>query len=209
VLLASLLPVVTGAAGATPSLYLRRRLAAARRDPVTGLLTRTPWTMRAERRVLRHPALAVVLLIDVNDFKSTNDTHGHDAGDAVLAAIGQRLAQFTEGRGVAGRLGGDVFAAVVQLTGPRREVALLASELAVPIRFEGKLIPTAASVGAVRVLTLAQRTLRQALAGADRAMYEAKRNGGGWTFAEPTGQPYPVTDKPVRRVRHHGPEAAR
>ncbi len=70
--------------------YLARQLATARRDPLTGLHTRAGWTARAERVIRRHPA-AAVLLLDLDDFKALNDTHGHAAGDAALAATAARL----------------------------------------------------------------------------------------------------------------------
>ncbi|MFF7380686.1 diguanylate cyclase domain-containing protein [Streptomyces massasporeus] len=62
---------------------LTRRLACARRDPLTGLPTRAGWTARAEHLIRRHPN-AAVLLVDLDQFKTLNDTHGHASGDAAL-----------------------------------------------------------------------------------------------------------------------------
>ena len=75
------------------TLWMRRRIEAARRDPLTGLHTRHAFTRHAVRILRSGPAL--VVLADVNDFKQTNDTHGHAAGDAVLTAMASRLALFT------------------------------------------------------------------------------------------------------------------
>ena len=69
---------------------LTHRLASARRDPLTGLHTRAGWTARAEHCIRRHPA-AAVLLVDLDHFKTLNDTHGHAAGDAALIATADRL----------------------------------------------------------------------------------------------------------------------
>jgi diguanylate cyclase (GGDEF)-like protein len=81
-------PVVAG--WSAHWVWLRGRLTAARRDPLTGLWTREAFTRRAAR-LLRDPR-AVVVLADVDHFKQVNDTHGHAAGDALLAATAARLA---------------------------------------------------------------------------------------------------------------------
>ncbi len=69
---------------------LYRRLDRSCRDPLTGLWTRDGWGRRAERIIARRPR-AAVLLADLDGFKPVNDVHGHAAGDAVLAAAGERL----------------------------------------------------------------------------------------------------------------------
>ncbi|MFE1016600.1 GGDEF domain-containing protein [Streptomyces sp. NPDC058794] len=92
---------------------LTRRLASARRDPLTGLHTRAGWTARAEHCIRRHPR-AAVLLVDLDHFKTLNDTHGHAAGDAALIATAHRLSNWCGRHGTAGRLGGDEFVAVIR-----------------------------------------------------------------------------------------------
>ncbi|WP_344625931.1 GGDEF domain-containing protein, partial [Kitasatospora arboriphila] len=94
----------------THGTWLARRLATARRDPLTGLLTRDGFTARAERLIRSHPDRATVLLVDLDDFKTVNDTHGHAAGDAVLTATAHRLTAWCGPSGLAARLGGDEFA---------------------------------------------------------------------------------------------------
>lgn len=64
---------------------LYQRLHRVRKDPLTGLLTREGWSRAADRVIRRHYR-ATVLLADLDGFKAVNDRHGHDAGDAVLAA---------------------------------------------------------------------------------------------------------------------------
>ncbi|MEU3286768.1 GGDEF domain-containing protein [Streptomyces longwoodensis] len=154
---------------------LGRRLASARRDPLTGLHTRSGWTARADRLIRRHPR-AAVLLVDLDRFKDLNDTHGHAAGDAALIATADRLRAWCGRHGTAGRLGGDEFVAVV------RDLAVvdlhrLTVALHEPLRYEGRSLPLAASIGSCSVAELPVRTLPDALAAADAAMYVAKGRG--------------------------------
>lgn len=163
------------------SVWMRRRIERARRDPLTGLHTRDGFTARSRRYLRRGPV--VVLLADVNDFKTVNDTFGHAAGDAVLAAVGRRLAH-TCTDGVAARLGGDEFAAVLTTRPEAAEsvVNALRHWLCLPVDYDGRRLAVSVSVGAA-FLTVAHRTeagnvLAHALRRADEAMYEAKRTTG-------------------------------
>ncbi|MFF9484292.1 GGDEF domain-containing protein [Streptomyces sp. NPDC014676] len=154
---------------------LAHRLASARRDPLTGLHTRAGWTARAEHRIRRHPA-AAVLLVDLDHFKALNDTYGHAAGDAALVATADRLRAWCGRHGTAGRLGGDEFVAVV------RDLAIvdrdeLTATLHRPLDYAGRSLPLAASVGVCRVAELPVPLLTDALAAADAAMYAAKGRG--------------------------------
>ncbi|AEW95897.1 MULTISPECIES: GGDEF domain-containing protein [Streptomycetaceae] len=189
--------------------WMWRRLSAARRDPVTSLPTRDAFTARA-RRHLRHPH-AVVLLVDLDRFKALNDTHGHAAGDAALAAAGHRLADWcTPLDGVVGRLGGDEFAAVVTLPRPGdlpdrlRALHLLLTE---PVPFAGRVLPMRASVGAYHCAELTTPDLGIALRRADEAMYRAKQNGGGWCVADVTVPALPTVHG--RRAGRRGAERRR
>ncbi len=155
---------------------LSRRLATARRDPLTGLHTRAGWTARAERLIARHPG-ALVLLVDLDDFKAVNDTLGHAAGDVVLTATAQRLNDWCGRHGIAARLGGDEFAAIV--THPERTAGLfdLWSALGSPVTHDGHVLPVSASVGCSYPGQLPVPTLTDALSAADAAMYAAKGHG--------------------------------
>jgi diguanylate cyclase (GGDEF)-like protein len=151
---------------------LTRRLASARRDPLTGLHTRAGWTARAEHLIRRHPD-AAVLLVDLDHFKDLNDTHGHAAGDAALVATADRLRAWCGHNGTAGRLGGDEFVAVIQNLAAADLDALTAA-LHGPFPYDGTLLPLAASVGVCSVAELAVPLLTDALAAADAAMYASK-----------------------------------
>ncbi|MET7383462.1 GGDEF domain-containing protein [Streptomyces sp. NPDC005526] len=154
---------------------LTRRLATARRDPLTGLHTRAGWIARAEHCIRRHPQ-AAVLLVDLDHFKTLNDTHGHAAGDAALTATAHRLRTWCGGHGTAGRLGGDEFVAIVpQLAAV--DLDALTAALHEPLPYDGLSLPLAASVGACRVAELPVPALTDALAAADAAMYAAKGRG--------------------------------
>ncbi|MFJ5807060.1 GGDEF domain-containing protein [Streptomyces sp. NPDC093093] len=155
---------------------LWRRLATARRDPLTGLHTRAGWTTRAEHLMAKHPG-AVVVLVDLDDFKAINDTHGHAAGDMVLAATARRLIAWCGRHGIAARLGGDEFAAIV--AHPARTPGLQALRISLdqPVTHHGLALAVSASVGHCHRGDLPAATLTDALSAADSAMYAAKGHG--------------------------------
>ncbi|MFF0556657.1 GGDEF domain-containing protein [Streptomyces sp. NPDC004266] len=154
---------------------LSRRLATARRDPLTGLHTRAGWTTRAEHLLAKHPN-ALVLLVDLDDFKAINDTHGHAAGDAVLTATAQRLTAWCGRHGIAARLGGDEFAAIVPDLGAVNLFDLWTA-LDTPVTHNGHVLPVSASVGCCLRDRLPVPSLTDALSAADVAMYAAKGHG--------------------------------
>ncbi|MDZ5447658.1 GGDEF domain-containing protein [Micromonospora sp. 4G57] len=112
--LSATLGFLLGAATTRPALRrLRRQLAAAvhqaHHDPLTGLPNRTCATELFTRFAEAGRSLTVTL-IDLNDFKAVNDTYGHDAGDALLVAVADRLSRTAAHHGgVAARLAGDEF----------------------------------------------------------------------------------------------------
>ncbi|MEU7063267.1 GGDEF domain-containing protein [Streptomyces sp. NPDC046161] len=182
--LSAALPLASG--WSVHSLWMRRRMETARRDPLTGLWTRDPFEERA-RKSLSQKCQRAVLVLDLNRFKEINDTHGHAAGDAVIRATGQRLARWAEEHGgVAGRLGGDEFAAVIPGYGIDKlhaDLFMLTGRLDQPVPFDGRPIEVHASIGAAyyRVGTGDLSTL---LRRADEQMYRAKQRGGGWRIAQ-------------------------
>ena len=215
--LAAVVPTLAVAAGwGAHSTILTRRLRKARLDPLTGLPTRAAWTAEARRMLQHRPQGAAVLLIDLDKFKEINDTPGwgHAAGDAVLIAAAERLAAHFEGRGVVGRLGGDEFAAVVYpgVEAPfddlQYDLMLLTHELQLEpvILPDGQEAQLQASIGAAMYAELEAPSLSRALHMADQMMYECKRIGSRW-FIAAAGQDPKVRRNPVRRQRHHGPEA--
>ena len=90
---------------------------AAFHDPVTGLPNRALFRDRVEQalaRQHRHDQALAVLFIDLDDFKTINDSLGHAAGDELLTEVGRRLAACVRGGDTAARLGGDEFAILLE-----------------------------------------------------------------------------------------------
>ncbi|WP_405959151.1 GGDEF domain-containing protein [Streptomyces sp. NBC_00868] len=164
------------AAWAAHTALLTRRLSTARRDPLTGLRTRAGWTQQAERFIRRNDA--VVLLLDLDDFKTLNDTNGHAAGDAALAATAARLTAWCGRHGIAGRIGGDEFVAVHRHPDFSRALDDLTAALNTPVTYEGQELSVSVSVGSYRLANLPLPSLRDALTAADAAMYAAKGTTG-------------------------------
>ncbi|MBC2666959.1 sensor domain-containing diguanylate cyclase [Novosphingobium flavum] len=156
----------------------------AQRDPLTGALSRRGFMDKAAQEIGRtgrygHPASLIML--DVDHFKSVNDTHGHPAGDQVLRELAGLLTMLKRPSDVLGRLGGEEFALLLPETGA--DSALAAAErfrAAVaehPIELTGGIwLKITASFG-VAALTPRIATPEDWLAAADGPLYAAKRGG--------------------------------
>ncbi|UVE18911.1 diguanylate cyclase [Pseudomonas sp. LS44] len=122
---------------------------------------------------------ASLALIDVDHFKSTNDQHGHIAGDMVLRLVGERIAHNLRSEDLAGRYGGDEFCILLPRTSPERAQEILErlrSDVATLQCDEAPNLSLSLSIGIAgyeQHLTDATAWLREA----DRALYEAKRHG--------------------------------
>lgn len=162
------------------AIALHRRLAAAKRDPLTGLLRRDAYTARARRLLARHGDDVAVVLIDQDHFKDVNDTMGHAVGDAVLTATAARVTAWAGPSAAVGRLGGDEFAAVMELPAGRCEVRLaqLVRMLHTPVTLDdGQVVNVAASVGAATCDVIGTRDLSALQRAADAALYDGKHSG--------------------------------
>ncbi|MGV9457057.1 GGDEF domain-containing protein [Streptomyces sp. NPDC003635] len=176
---------------AVHALTLHRRLAAERRDPLTGAERRAAFERRAKRLLARHQKDCLICLVDLDDFKGLNDTHGHAAGDAVLAATGRRLARWAGPHGVVGRLGGDEFAVATRIRprthdhAMRQSLQRLMDHLREPVPTPAGELAVAASIGTAAPHHLGIRALPALLRGADVSMYRTKRSGHyGWAEIE-------------------------
>lgn len=160
---------------------LHRKLSAARRDPLTGLLGRDGFTAKARQITDRYGDHALVGIVDLDHFKQINDgPGGHAAGDRVLAATAQRLTAWAGSRGAVGRLGGDEFAFAVRIGPARRDLRLaqLTALLAQPVEVDdGALVDVAASIGAACPDILGTTDLSLLQRAADAAMYAGKHTG--------------------------------
>jgi diguanylate cyclase (GGDEF)-like protein/PAS domain S-box-containing protein len=154
-------------------------------DPLTGLANRALFLDRlsqAHARVARQGGMGAVLLLDLDDFKGVNDTHGHLIGDQLLVAIARRLEEVARTSDTLCRFGGDEFLYLADgLSSPEEaeQVALRLTEaLAEPFSVTGIHIGQHASIGVV--LWDANRTdYAEIVQDADVALYEAKRAGKG------------------------------
>jgi len=152
-------------------------------DPLTGLPNRLALLDRlaqALKMLERQPGRVALLFIDLDDFKSVNDTLGHEAGDGVLTEVARRLARVARRTDTVARFGGDEFVLLctalhhgenLRVIGDRVQRALRA-----PIRDRPELTVTA-SIGAVSA-SRPKVPASVLVQHADFAMYEAKRGGG-------------------------------
>ena len=151
------------------------------RDPLTGLYNRRyleeSLPREAERCERRGRPLSV-LMLDVDHFKRFNDEHGHAAGDALLARIGQVLAATTRGEDIACRFGGEEFTVVMpeadveQATARAEQIRAAIAEASI-LYLGRELGPVTASIG-VDELRAGMDTPQTMMARADRALYAAK-----------------------------------
>ncbi|MGA5558880.1 GGDEF domain-containing protein [Streptomyces lavendulocolor] len=162
------------------ALALHRKLAATRKDPLTGLMRRDAYTVRARRLLARHGDAAAVVMVDADQFKEINDRLGHAAGDTVLASIAARLTAWAGPRAAVGRLGGDEFAVVLELPTARRALRLgqLVRMLHTPVALgDGRTVDVAASVGAATPDAVGSYDLSALQRAADAALYDGKHSG--------------------------------
>jgi diguanylate cyclase (GGDEF)-like protein len=152
-------------------------------DSLTGAANRRSFIERCAVEIAaarRHRRPASILMIDVDHFKSINDTHGHAAGDEVLAAVGVALREAVRQVDICGRLGGEEFG--VLLVGTDLAGASVVAEriregfAGMTISHGGKDIVFTVSIGCAS-LGEGDKRLEDILRSADRMMYKAKQSG--------------------------------
>lgn len=123
-------------------------------DPLTGLPNRALFMDRlgmAVQHARRHSLKVAVLVVDLDDFRSVNETHGHDAGDALLGAVAAVLGQAVRKTDSVARLGNDEFALVLTELGGPVDAGLVASKIIdrfhEPFDADGTALEVGASVG--------------------------------------------------------------
>lgn len=151
-------------------------------DDLTGLPNRTVlherlW--RATKRSERAGAPMALLFIDLDDFKTVNDTYGHEAGDVVLQRIAQRLVHAVRPADLVTRLGGDEFVVVAEDVLDSQRAGEIAKRLLTacsgPIEHGDRQLCVSSSIGVV--LWTGQAEPGDLLRAADAAMYRAKARG--------------------------------
>jgi diguanylate cyclase (GGDEF)-like protein/PAS domain S-box-containing protein len=153
-------------------------------DPLTGAANRALFDERfaeAIARARRDRGRIAVIMLDLDHFKTVNDTYGHAVGDALLCGLTRRLAAIVRETDLLARLGGDEFA--VLLTGLRDVAGAITfasrilARLTAPMTVAGVPHTLRASLG-VAVWPQAGQTPEAMLRRADEALYLAKREGG-------------------------------
>ncbi len=154
-------------------------------DPLTGVLNQSEVRTQLGKAIgnaLRAQRLGAVMVIDLDNFKSINDTYGHAAGDAVLRAVAKRLAASVRVGDSVGRMGGDEFVVVLEGVGTREHAAAAARKTSDAVRFalnvDRAVVAVSASIGIALFPTQASDA-HNLLKLADQAMYAAKRMGKG------------------------------
>ncbi|OZB58485.1 MAG: hypothetical protein B7X39_18845 [Lysobacterales bacterium 14-68-21] len=149
-------------------------------DPLTGLHTRRHWEQSVAAMLAAMPAeaAATLLLIDLDDFKVVNDTHGHPVGDDVLRGIGTIVREQAAGTGLAGRLGGDEIVLVLPIDAARASaVAERVRADVESLRFtQAPALRCTVSIG-VAPRPRTSTSPRHWIEAADRALYRAKDSG--------------------------------
>ncbi|NHC35527.1 sensor domain-containing diguanylate cyclase [Scytonema millei] len=154
-------------------------------DPLTGLANRTLFMQRLDSaldRTQQEHSLLAVLFVDLDRFKSVNDTLGHAIGDRLLIAISHRLQACLRPDDLVARLGGDEFTILLENIKNTNDAVHVAEriqrELNLPFHFGGHTIDTSASIGIAFNLTGYERP-EDLLHKADLTMYRAKTTGKG------------------------------
>lgn len=158
-------------------------------DQLTGLANRSLFRDRVQHAVARsarEKEQLAVLFLDLDNFKSVNDTLGHAAGDALLEVVGTRLLNATRGCDTVARLGGDEFAVLLEGVRWDEDCSVVAERivqaLSAPVPLPtGHHVRVGASIGIARAA--GEDGVEELLRNADVAMYAAKGGTpGGYVF---------------------------
>ncbi len=152
-------------------------------DELTGLANRSQFQRRlleAISRARRSRASFSVLFLDLDGFKDINDGFGHDAGDIVLQAVGQRLAASVRNEDLVARFGGDEFCMILENIHDQQQAASVAQrclhEIGKPLEVCDYTLRLRGSIG-IAVFPRDGGTQEAILQAADTAMYAAKHGG--------------------------------
>jgi diguanylate cyclase (GGDEF)-like protein len=153
-------------------------------DPLTGLPNRTLILDRVEQmlaRSRRSQTPVAALFVDLDNFKSINDTLGHSAGDELLQAVAARLDGVVRATDALGRLGGDEFVVITEElsleTGPELIAERLLEALKPPFKLGGDKQTRVSVTASIGIATGEHTSAEELLRDADIAMYRAKWDG--------------------------------
>jgi diguanylate cyclase (GGDEF)-like protein/PAS domain S-box-containing protein len=169
-------------------------------DGLTGLANRALFEehlAQALARARRHHQPVTVLFLDLDDFKTINDSLGHEAGDELLRAVAIRIASAVRAEDTAARLGGDEFAVLAETSEHEDDARVIATRLlaalAEPFDVAGRELRVTASAGLA--WSDGSIGIRELMRDADTAMYAAKEAGKNTVRAFETGMHRRVLDR--------------
>lgn len=155
----------------------------ARHDALTGLANRAGFAAAADRKfgaAQLHGRPLALLFLDLDGFKTVNDTYGHAVGDRLLRMIGERLKRELRATDIAARIGGDEFVVVTEGVGRDRAIEfaqrLITAISALYDVGDGITVTVGVSIG-IAMAPGHGSDVADVLAAADAALYEAKSNG--------------------------------
>ncbi len=155
----------------------------AQHDTLTGLASRSLFIDSVKRAILRaarEESLFAIIFIDVDNFKSVNDTLGHEAGDDLLTTIAQRIQSTIRREDIVGRLGGDEFSILIEGVAQHSSLIKVSQKLLDAIRepviIYKKTIHTSISLG-IATYPTCSTDATALIKCADLAMYKAKKSG--------------------------------
>jgi diguanylate cyclase (GGDEF)-like protein len=158
-------------------------------DALTGLPNRVLFNDRLEHgmeQAIRHGWTLAVMFLDLDKFKTINDTYGHAAGDAVLQTLAKRLTETTRTDDTISRHGGDEFLYLLMEISEERDAAIVAKKIIqavqMPCDVGGGEIQVGTSIG-ISIFPKDGTTVETLITRADAAMYRAKQNKSGYAFA--------------------------
>ncbi len=160
-------------------------------DPLTQLPNRRAIEAHltaALARNRRTPDRLTVLFLDLDGFKSVNDSLGHSGGDQLLVAVAERLKAVTRDGDLIGRFGGDEFIAILECNGvhvPEHLARRIIEALDEPFVLSAGVANIGVSIGSTTAV--GHETAEAILATADRAMYQTKRHSGLRRSSHPVG----------------------
>jgi len=150
-------------------------------DPLTGLANRALFRDRVSHALAlaqRRGSPVTVLFVDLDDFKTVNDSLGHGEGDRLLIAAAERFLACARSADTVARLGGDEFAILIEGADAREGLPdRLSAAMSHPFSLSGNQVRVTASIGVASAG--ADDTADDLLRNADMAMYAAKRHGKG------------------------------
>lgn len=170
-------------------------MSSALRDPLTKLFNKRYFLDRLDSELKfakRHDTALSLLLLDLDHFKTVNDTHGHLAGDAILVNLGQVLQRAVRNEDVVARFGGEEIAIILRAI-PLEPAFLLADRLRDLVqqtvtKHNNLELRATASIGAAGYPAMKVDTIEALIEAADKALYKAKGHGRN-RVARPTLQP--------------------